>query len=358
MGASDTPAGPGERREDFATALADPRRDRERILELWRTGLAQIGQPEAKFDWYYLRNPVEVPPVLLLRAGAAESPVGVASVGPRRMRLDDQALVAGALIDFVVAPEQRSFFPALFLQRQVRREGLARYALLFGLPNAQSAAIVRRAGYKRIGESVRSVRVLRSSAYLSRHMPAPLAAIAGAAVDRVRMAWASWRARAGGAYAMGATERPDALFDGLWERASRPGVMMGVRDAHFLAWRFRECPFGPYEFLTLQERATRQLAAYAVVHVSGDTMLVADFLVDPAMPGAELQLWMELSRNAYRRGLRSLSVEFLGPAAVRAQMEAAGLVGRERRELYAAVEGREGLGDPERWYLTLADEDV
>ena len=350
---------PGEesaRREAYAIVAADPRADREAILRLWRSGLTQNDRPEAKFDWYYLRNPEGAPLVFLLRSVSAQECVGVASVGPLRMRRGAQPLAGGALVDLVVLPEHRGFFPALFLQKEMRREALARHALIYGMPNPKSEAVVRRAGYQRVGEVVRRVRVLRSATYLSRYVPRVLATAAAAVVDRARMAWAIRSLRAG-PYSLRPAAGPDARFDALWESAAMPGVTTGVRDARFLAWRFVDCPFGPFEFFTLETEGSAAIAGYAVVQARGETLHVLDFLVDPAHASAGRVLWMGLARLAWNRGMASLSVVFLGPGQVAAGMEAAGLVAREQRWLYAAASDERAL-EGAGWYFTAADEDA
>jgi hypothetical protein len=81
-------------------------------------------------------------------------PVGVATLAPRRMRLDGATVRGGGLFDFVVATAHRSLFPALFLQREIRRQGLPRNDLLFGLPNANpSASCAARATRRSAGRS-------------------------------------------------------------------------------------------------------------------------------------------------------------------------------------------------------------
>ncbi|MBL0125769.1 MAG: hypothetical protein IPP88_24955 [Betaproteobacteria bacterium] len=75
--------------------------------------------PKAKFDWYYQHNSEGTPLVVFLRLEGADNPVGVAAVGPRRMRFGEVTFTAGALVDFVLQLEHRTFFfPAIFLQRK------------------------------------------------------------------------------------------------------------------------------------------------------------------------------------------------------------------------------------------------
>jgi hypothetical protein len=204
---------------------------------------------------------------------------------------------------------------------------------------------------------VRSVRVLRSRDLLSRFLPGWLSAILGPAIDHTLLMTASLHGLLNPGYAWEWRDRPDADFDALWERVAPSDTLIGVRDGTFLTWRFVESPLHTYRFFAVLTKKDRRLVAYAVCHVDADAMLVADFLVDPGAPGAGRRLWLDLSREAYRKGHRRLSVEFLGAEAVRRDMLALGMVNREGRPLYAAFENRPALSSPSNWYLTYADVD-
>lgn len=340
----------------YRVEAIDPARERETILALWRSGLEQSGRPEAKFDWYYRENPGGPPLVLMLRVQDDGQPVGVASLGHRVMRRAGEPVPAGALADFVVIPEHRNFFPALHLQRALRRSGLGERAIVFGLPNARSEPVVRRVGYRRIGDYVRYARAVRVGAYLGRVLPAPLGHAVGALVDPVRRSMAGIRGGGAGLRAKWSEGIPEGV-DALWEKASRAPVLMGVRDARFLEWRFARCPLYSYRFLSIAT-PDGEIAAYAACRDHGESLQVDDFLIDPGAPRTAARLWLEISEEAYRRGHRSTSVEFLGGGAALESIHAAGWVARpERRALWAAFAGEE-ITDPAQWYVTAADEDA
>jgi hypothetical protein len=351
-GAPQRPAKPG-----YTIVAASAADDSAILLTLWDAGLARDGLARAKLQWYYVRNPEGPPRILLLRDDASGRAVGVAAMGRRRMRRGAESLVAGFIMDFVVEPEHRSFFPALRLQKELLRRGLEEHALAFAMPNALSEAVVRRAGYRRVGRTMRLVRVLRSRAYLSRFVPGGLAAVLGAAFDHALLAAASLRAPRNPHYAWEWRDRPGADFDALWARVAPCGALIGVRDGAYLTWRFVESPFDSYRFFTLASKADRKLVAYAACRVHEQHLHVADFLVDPAAPDAGKRLWLELSREAYRHGHRSLSVEYFGSEAVRRELDVIGVLDRGGRPVYAAVDGHHELSDAARWFVTHADED-
>ncbi len=363
----------------YTTVAANIEHDRETILALWNRGLAHGGMPEAKFDWYYRKNCGGPPQIFFLCHGQQQEMVGVAAVGRREMRIGTQTIMSGELVDFVAVPEHRTLFPALFLQKEIRRLTLkaknsempsdGSHDILYGLPNPKSLAVVKRAGYQLVGQLVRRARILRLAGYLSRHAPAWIGQLIGPLLDRVRMGALALRAitmhGSGLELRPCWLDRPDSRFDDLWGRvvaqSGMNNVLMGVRDSAFLTWRFIECPLRTYRFFALFTNTDDRLVAYAVCAVDGEALHVHDFLVDPTAHDADKTLWIALSREAYRRGHSNLSVEFLGAESMQQSLEAIGLVKRQQRPLYAttaaAIHDRATLLQASNWYLTSADED-
>jgi hypothetical protein len=343
----------------YDTRAGDPARERDTVLALWRTGFVHAGSPEAKLTWYYDRNPEGPPALRFLSLRETGRPVGVATIGRRRMRTPGGELVAGFLADFIVEPGHRGLFPALHLQREVLRHGTQQHRILFGLPNTASEAVVKRAGYRRLGTVVRSVRVLRTGSYLARRMPGWLAAIAGFAADRVRLAADAIADRVYPALRVEWLEAPDASFDDLWLRTAARPYVIGVRDRAYLHWRFVEYPYARHRFAAVRGPGG-QLLAYAVCHVEGPALVIADFLYDAAPPaeGALPKLLLALARDGWERGLRSLSVDFFGAPHVQQYLSTLGMRARSERSIYAAFAAPEGLDEASHWYVTAADEDA
>jgi hypothetical protein len=95
---------------------------------------------------------------------------GVQCLHPRTFHLGAQ--YHGACIaDFAVSREHRSLGPALMLLRRIAEVGVERFDLVYGLPNAKSTAVCKRAGLKCIGYIRRYVKVLRLRDQLARRIP-------------------------------------------------------------------------------------------------------------------------------------------------------------------------------------------
>ena len=268
---------------DYVVTPADFSAHRSTILSLCSRGLAEGGWKESKIAWYYERNPEGVPLTFLLRKG--NRIVGVASIAQRTMQWGTRRVRAGFLLDFVVDAKHRGFFPALMLQKRLRFLTEATHPLAFGVPNPHSEAIVRRAGYRRVGLMSRTARVLRAGEYLSRYVPRPVGAVLGAIADRGRLTL-DWLGGVGlPQYAWRWRYEPGPQFDALWERVATCGLLMGPRDNAFLRWRFVENPNGRYRFFLLTRPGSDDLVAYAVCIERDETLHVADFLVDSQAKG-------------------------------------------------------------------------
>ncbi len=349
----------------YKIVAADIACDREQILALWSCGLSQGGMPSAKFDWYYIRNPAGIPRAFFLYQSDTNKPVGVAAVSVREMLKNKEIILGGELIDFVTLIEHRTLFPALYLQREIRRrifEHTHSIELLYGLPNTKSTSVVQRVGYQRVGQMVRRVRMLRSAGYLTRYAPAWLSRLVGPMVDHARLAVMAIRAISSRRRQSKWQNRPDSRFDELWERVAAQSNqidgLIGVRDSAFLTWRFVECPLKSYEFFTLVSTNDNRLLAYAACAVESETLHVHDFLVDPADRTGFKALWVALSREAFHRGHSNISVECLGSASMQRDLQSVGMLKRQQRPLYASARvGNPTLPQEQHWYITCADED-
>ncbi len=327
------------------------------ILDRWQDGLFQPASAMQKLDWFYRRSPTGSPDLFLLTvAGAA---VGIGSLAKRQMYLDGKTMMACVPIDFVITEAHRSLFPAIHMQKHIRRAALIASAIAFTSPNDKSLGVFARAGYKRIGELVRHTRVLRAAPYLSHHLPAFIGGIIGPVADLFRNAGVALQLLTAPRMDPAWQERPDASFDALFQRCLDRSTLLGERDARFLAWRFADCPFYNYRFFTLRAPSDQRLLGYAACRVQADHLYVDDFLIDADAAEMHANFWRALARAAYRQGHAALTLQFLGSPAHRGAIAAAGLVTRDTCPVLACASSQfpGGLAAI-NWYLTAADFDT
>lgn len=333
---------------EYSIRRGEPKSDRETVLSIWRGQLGYESRLEAKYDWFYLGCPWGVPLVQLLRHEPSSSWVGVAAVGARRMVQRGRSFRAGVIADFAVAKEHRSLGPAISLQKALLAGAAECFELLYGFPNAKAGPVMKRVGYRKIGEMVRYARVLRHARYLRRRLPPVLADVAGAIVDfvprltrvRARRLRAAFRAAA------------DPRMDDLWARSDQGAGPIMVRDAASVRWRFDGAVGPPTRHLLVSDADDRLHAWFACQADDQGTLHVRDFWSAEAVRAIDRSFVEALLDAAYRTGHVSVSVELGGAASKMAGFLEAGFVERGRRPVYARWS--EGSAD---LHLTAADED-
>ena len=341
----------------YSVRTVDLQADRAAILELW-SGHAKL-PPEWKYDWFYLGSPFQAPTLLLLTHGPQVERVGVAGLGTRRVCVRGEERTAGILADLIVQARHRTLYPALLLQRHMQRTALLLHGIVYGFPNKNSKPIVRRLGYKAVGEMIRYSKLLRHGVYLERHLPRWLSSLLGALADRLTALYFEPRSVLLGAWQGAWVESFDERFDALWRRARDFNGFIGVRDAQFLSWRFSLQPGHRYRTFVVTRSGQTELAAYAVCEAEGGVLHIRDFLADPSRDDHAKILIHQLSRAAYRDGFAVLSLEFLGSSAQRATLTGAGMVERaDKAEMYAQF-GTDDKAELHQldWFVTCADED-
>jgi GNAT superfamily N-acetyltransferase len=333
----------------YTVAPADPARDREAVLAVWRGNLGRDERMGAKYDWFYRGCPLGGPLTLLLRDGKGEA-VGVATAGPRRLRAGGREIRAGVLVDLAVLPEHRTLGPALILQQALIDAARERFELLYGLPNRRAVPVFKRVGYAPIGELRRFARVLRHRDYLARKLPAPLAAVAAPLVDTGLRLRDAGRRRADPPLRATWSDTPPAALPAAPDDA----LLRGVHDATFQRWRFADGPTPPARWLLLHG-ADGAPAGWFATQQAADMLHVVDAGGSADEAGPSRMAIDALLHAAYARGVASVSVQLAAPAALAAPWQAAGFVERDLRVVY----GRWlAAGDPPPGLLmTAADED-
>lgn len=342
----------------YAVTLADVHADRATVMSLWRGNLDEGDEPEAKFQWFYCDHPNGPSTMLFLVHGAERTPVGTAGIGGRELVANGTVHRAGVLADLLVVPSHRTLFPAMELQRAATREGLASRDVVFGVPNVKAVPVFRRLGYTPIGDLVRFVLVLRYGEQLRRRMPAWLASVGGAVLDRVMPVVRRMRGASGPAIGEW-RDTVDARFDDLWTRTRSFAGVIGVRDARYLTWRFFARPAHPHRMFTLRTADGARLIGYAVCEDARPTLHVRDFLVDRAVPGGVATLVDTLARQARGEGFSTLSLDFMGGDDDCHSLRRAGMRERDRRPLFASFAvGQDVTLRQLPWYVTRADIDA
>lgn len=329
------------------------------IRELWVANL--VGHDEhsaaAKLRLGYAENPAGTGCALLLYPEGGAEPKGVQGLHPRVFHLGAQRLRAVGLADYAVDAAHRSLGPALMLMRHGTQLGRERFDLTYGLPNQKAAAVLARAGLKRLGMVQRFAKPLRSRARLADRMPAALAAGLAPLVDGLLRLHDGWRS-------IGLRPRLQcrevawaaADVDALWAR--RPAaLLLSERSTAMLRWRFGMPERGGWR-LSLACDDGGQLRGHVVWRLIDGFAEIGDFFTD-APDELTAALMLAFTRQARRAGAASISVTFFGRGAVVQALRRSGMALRpQQAPLFTLPGGDAALGEPDRWYLTSFDNDA
>lgn len=343
----------------YTISQLDQDRDREAILDLWTRNL-----PDASADRYAWLYQTGTATSWLLTADQG-AVVGATGLMDRALRVLGSRVRAGQAIDLNVDKDHRSVGPALGLQRAVTANVNSRqYGLIYALPIAQSEPVLRRAGYRVLGEMGRWAKPLCCQDVLRGWLRRPLPRKAAATVVNrlLHLATAETYYRRPAGVRVETTDRFDRRFDVLWETASQQFPVVGERTSQYLTWRFCRCPEIRHQVFCLLG-ADGQLLAYLVYHRREGTIYISDFLF--ANPQTLDVLLAEFLRRMRREKAKAVITAYLGPELVCRKLRRFGFWRRPAARRVLLCVDRQQFGarleevfDTENWYLTRADADT
>ncbi len=342
----------------YHTREADLPASAATICRLWVGSLVGHSESSAadKLRLGYEDNAAGQGTVLLLYPGTESEPCGVQGLHPRVFHLGARRITAAGLADFAVESAHRSLGPALMLMRDGVRLARDRFDLLYGLPNQKAAAVLARAGLKKLGMVQRFAKPLRSRAKLAARLPPFLAGLLAPCVDFALRAQDQLR-RIGASPRLvcEATGWSDPTLDDLWAR--RPAsLLLSERSSAMLRWRLGAPERGAWRVCLARDRAGA-VRGYVAWRIKDGFAEVGDFFSDvPEQLTAPLMLaFTPIAREA---GAHSVSVTFFGCEPVARALVRGGMTPRpQQAPLFVLPDSDPAFGDPRCWYLTGFDND-
>ena len=334
--------------------------DRETVLALWKRNLPTA--TEDRYGWLYQKGPATD----WLLQDDEQTAIGSVGLMERSFRIHNRLVTAGQAVDMNVDQAHRSLGPALQLQRTAIEVSEARgLPFVYGLCDRRSQLVLRRMGYRLLGDVPRWAKPLTSKPFLpqslrSKWLSGPIGMATNIAMRLVSAE--KWQQRPKDTR-VEVVDRYDQRFDRLWARASERLPILGERSAEYLNWRFADAPDARYRALTLIDRED-ELRGYLVYDLKGSTVHMADFLYDQPLHLASLL--PELFNIARRWGMESVVVESLVPDSIADLLKRFGFWRRLSNWPFLVYAPKaqleewqdEGLFDLENWYLTRADVDT
>ncbi len=320
---------------------------REPLLDLWHRNLP--GASRDRFEWLYGTGRAEG---LLLGERHA---IGAAGLMHRRFAIEGKVIDGGAAIDLNVEECQRTVGPAMMLARAVIQ--LAednRLSCLYGFPIPRAAGVLKRCGYRQLGEVSNWTKPLRSESRLRGVLRSALAAKLASPLVDLALRWrlSDSAHRLPQQVVIETPESFDERFDRMWRTAARRFGVLGERSAEYLRWRFTKCPELKYECFALAGRGGGELLGYIVWYRSDESVCIADLL---AADHATTELLLaEFTRQARRLRADAIRMACFGPPRLYSQLESAGF-SRRQNSYPVLVRMSDIAGD---LYFTMADHDT
>ena len=342
----------------------EPSRQQGDIVALLRRNLEEV--TEDRFRWIHTEHNGRSSRCWIVRDADSGAVVGTGSIFPRGFRIGRTEVPGGVAGDFAIDRQHRSYNTALLLQRNIVETLGEASAIKFsyGIPNAASAAILRKVGYRELGEFQRFVKFLTCD-YKAGHsliptfLPGGFARIVDFGLKRfTRENWF----RCPEHLRVERLTTFDGRFDTLWERACQQYQIVGVRDAAFLNWRYVDSPQQNYEVFALVERSG-ELAGYIVYFVREAACTIVDLLCIDSEETLD-SLLAEFSRLMRREGVGSISIRYLGGGRLMRALRQHNYVRdfRNRQRVYffqpPGVHLPAGTFDATDWHFLEGDNDV
>ncbi|WP_219416031.1 hypothetical protein [Pseudonocardia nigra] len=246
---------------------------------------------------------------------------------------------------------------------------VGRAALSFSTSSNASAGTVLRALGGASVDAARDTFVfpLRIGAFLAGRMPAVHARGIGAVADRVVAAGRAVGARPRRGTEIRGISEFGPEFDRLWDRVAARHAVQVVRDAAYLQWRYRRCPYGsPWAAAVVRDDEVRGLVVVGTATSSDvsarPTAGLLELFDDGVVPGARRALLAAGMRYAAGTGAEVMAARAGDPALARL-LRTAGF--RVRRRDSSPVTYRAGEADLEPflatdhgWHLSFGDGDA
>ena len=279
--------------------------EQEELVAVLQRNLPDVPH-SARFSWLYRNNPSGAARTWFL-CDRNDRVVGVTSLFPRTVWINNTATVCGQVGDFGVDSEYRSLGPALLLQQatfQPVQDG--EMAFCYDCPpHERGMAMFYRLGIREHCQTQAYVKPVRVERQLRRMLGRPAGSLAAHIVDPVlSLRFRGQRGSSSIEFALHNSEFGHEFT--ACDQAPESGTVRHRRNAEDLNWRYRNNPLREFEVLTARKNG--ELLGYVVFSVeNGDALIFDLFGTDLAHVGPRiLQAITELARSRHLHTIRAL----------------------------------------------------
>lgn len=268
----------------YSIIKADPDKNKADIIEIWKMNSQKVITD--RYDWIYKNCPGGKTQAWLVKDDKTGEFVGVTALFPVKIYIRGSIKNAAIAGDLFMNKNHRIAGPAIMLQREVVSSLKDnKLDLIYSFPNKASEPILKRIGYKVLGDKIRLVKILRTENYLSR-LPAGeiLAPVIGPIFNIIfRLRSFEIRKKTSKMYRTESVKNFDERFNELWDRVHNRVSGKSERSKTMLEWKYLKSPYNresKHYIFTLINTQQENLAGYIIYRKMGNTIEIRDVLYD------------------------------------------------------------------------------
>ena len=346
----------------FSFYIADPVRDRDIILKLWKANI-QVDDFDKRYEWLYSENPAGPMRTVLAVHEKTEEVVGAGSLYPQKALLFGKPIIIGTAADYMVDKRYRVFGPALQIQRKLLESASDfGFDCLLGYPNQAAKGVIKRIGYKPLGFAHRYVKPLKTHELLaSRIKPAVLSVVLARVLDILLLCEDSLKSF------FSKFKYQSLLTDAV------KNIEIDVNGTKFfsskvtfdkaqekLVWRYQQNKFS---FFSISAKPDSHADAFIVYQVNDNVVSIIDIIsLDEKFLEPLLKLFISAMYKAHNT---RISIQFLGDRTLINLLKKLRFYIREsdrscylffNQHLFEPFEGK--ILDDSNWFIFESDMDI
>ncbi len=295
---------------DYTIYRVSSEKDKRDLLKFWSENRGR--DLDEKYEWIYENNPAGKAIVSLITDNEQNELVGCSVVFPKQVSIQGENINAGVVGDVLVHRKHRVLVPALKLVKALASIVQERELdLLYGFPNDKAAPVMKRAGFRCLGPTIRMAKVTTTSGLLQKlRFGKSFAAAFSPLLDfAVKLcAFETWYRFRGG-FTCEEVCKFDERFDELWRKSRSRLEIAGERTSQFLTWRFLKSPKGEHKIFIISD-SHAEVKGYFVYRMDEDTVIIRDFIL-PEDKKAIHVFMTHFLRHVRKVRPKSVAVNFL-----------------------------------------------
>jgi hypothetical protein len=251
------------------------------LLSIWKESYPDSNEiDEKRIKWTYQDNIYGKAQVWLLKDKINKEYFGCSTLIPRYFFIKGEKSLGALFADTGIKKRYRSLGPALKLHREIVNNS-DDFKFILAFPNEISEAILRKLKFKKGGDLVYNIKVLKTRLVLekkiknkfAKNVLYPFARIVDSALHLYHCHIRGNNKKFEGQHLMSFDER----FDFLSEQAKAKYGFIHDRNSIYMNWRYGNHPYRNYHIFVINDENTPNLRGYVVYYIKENRVFVDDF---------------------------------------------------------------------------------